>query len=526
MPVKEELTRTLQTTSVKGIPRILSSTHPLQRFLWLVFVLFFFSICMLQVWTSVSEYWHEPKTTLVKEKLYNPYSDDPKSLLPGVVLCNNNPFSPNRSVYEAAGALLPEIFHDMVGKKVKKCKPPNCLVTKKFLLNPWAYYQYVGPEVAAAIVPRPFVLGCEVLVLVGSSLSYYPCDQSLVKVSDVPDPNYFNCKVYEHVKQYKYVVVGMSFILYLDTPGKSANETLAGLSPSTPVSVGASISLIEPATPPVRQTDELLIKPGQHSRVLFSIKVRKRLSLESEPCIDSTHRIEMRNNSYTYNQWHCSAICISRLLKKLCNCSATTPYTDLTKDDPDYCESIRFSRQELENNRMCVMNVDHVLSTECAKECGVPCSQMFYPQVVSSSNWPTLSQIRPFFREIIIQNRLEEQFKQHAETYMAMTSGGEVSPVDKLLATKAIEDNFARLTVMLKHHYVEHQEDSLKYTVSSFVSLLGGCLNLWSGISVIVFMELIDFLYRLFSKHCAVNAVNKVKDREVTHVMPYGMEKN
>ena len=72
-----------------------------------------------------------------------------------------------------------------------------------------------------------------------------------------------------------------------------------------------------------------------------------------------------------------------------------------------------------------------------------------------------------------------------------------VSELEKLLAMKAIENNFAMVYVYVQDKFYSYIKDEVEMKIGSLISLLGGALNLWSGITMLVFVETLDFFIRL-----------------------------
>ncbi len=61
-----------------------------------------------------------------------------------------------------------------------------------------------------------------------------------------------------------------------------------------------------------------------------------------------------------------------------------------------------------------------------------------------------------------------------------------------------VEDNFAKIDISLGSNIMRRYEDTVKITNSSFMASLGGALNLWSGITVVIILEFVDWLIRIF----------------------------
>ena len=67
---------------------------------------------------------------------------------------------------------------------------------------------------------------------------------------------------------------------------------------------------------------------------------------------------------------------------------------------------------------------------------------------------------------------------------------------DLLEAERLIKRNFLTVNVLTQETMLEYKDDP-KLTETAFVSQLGGALNLWAGITVVVIVEVIEFLCEL-----------------------------
>ena len=63
--------------------------------------------------------------------------------------------------------------------------------------------------------------------------------------------------------------------------------------------------------------------------------------------------------------------------------------------------------------------------------------------------------------------------------------------------TSLIKDNFAKVLVYLSSVDVVVVEDHVGVRIFDLLAKIGGTLNLYSGISCIVMVEIIDFLYNI-----------------------------
>ena len=67
-----------------------------------------------------------------------------------------------------------------------------------------------------------------------------------------------------------------------------------------------------------------------------------------------------------------------------------------------------------------------------------------------------------------------------------------------------IKRNFAKVTVRFDFKEIVVYKEIPQFSFTSFIGALGGILNLYSGISFIIVVELADFLISMCKKNCDV----------------------
>ena len=79
-----------------------------------------------------------------------------------------------------------------------------------------------------------------------------------------------------------------------------------------------------------------------------------------------------------------------------------------------------------------------------------------------------------------------------------------ISDLDLHMLEMLIKKNFlsAYITSQL---YIQELRDSPKLTMSSYLSQFGAAANFWAGVTVIVFVEIIEVLYDAISEKCKTN---------------------
>ncbi len=84
-----------------------------------------------------------------------------------------------------------------------------------------------------------------------------------------------------------------------------------------------------------------------------------------------------------------------------------------------------------------------------------------------------------------------------------MDSGNETEALDLLSQTNLIENNFVKLKVFLEDLDITTLEDTPKMTGIAFLSELGGAMNLYIGINLILVVEFLELSCHLAGRLCS-----------------------
>ena len=97
---------------------------------------------------------------------------------------------------------------------------------------------------------------------------------------------------------------------------------------------------------------------------------------------------------------------------------------------------------------------------------------------------------------------------------MRKNESSEHAILEELNNLMLIEDNFAMVSLLMKSQQVDILEDIPKYSWTSVMSSLGGILNLYSGITMIIALEILELIYYLFARLVATLCPD-IKDDKV-----------
>ena len=91
--------------------------------------------------------------------------------------------------------------------------------------------------------------------------------------------------------------------------------------------------------------------------------------------------------------------------------------------------------------------------------------------------------------------------------------------IKQIKSLRLIEDNFLEVLITFSDETIQEFTDSASITWDTLVSNLGGSFNLWLGICVPTFAEIIELIYSLMVIVCCnrnANVIQVVPDRKPT----------
>ena len=138
------------------------------------------------------------------------------------------------------------------------------------------------------------------------------------------------------------------------------------------------------------------------------------------------------------------------------------------------CTDASLSQIQLLQNHRCLLQLT---GSECAL-CKERCEDMDYMTTTSHTKWPLPYQYQSFYQELISDKPYSNRFvKVEEETDESPPSAD---------ALRLTDENFVKIDFYLDYQsYLESAEVPI-YTLFSFLGTLGGALNLWTGITVVV----------------------------------------
>ena len=462
------------------------------RILWLLSVFGLFCISMDICVELVQQYLQRPKAIQFKDiNVFNVEENHAKLfLLPGVTVCNQNPLT----AYNGHDGVSWQQYLDLVSPWLAS-EP----AVREEYMSPKRYLEFLGPEVVAKNEPvHDFITDCTVGMVFNSDR--ITCSSVVWNVTYFPTVHYSQCYTITFDPESIAFMDVLSLTLYLD----EVNGQMVEYSSEITATRGVAVIIHEPGQLPYFRNAHFAAA-GQ----LTSFKVRKtlyeRLPDSSDPCRDSADSAEIQDLSgarYSYSQVGCTLTALQKVTLEACGCI----HSDYILSTPNhslqgmhFCGVFTENSTQMSAEKACAMSVvtgsqiDDIITS-----CIASCDETLHSVSVSSSPWLTETAQLSFYKHFIKGKSFAEYFKAYDGIYNDYIATLDKSKaIDELEKLSLIEKNFARVDIVMPAMRADLYKVVYQMSFESLLASIGGNLNLWSGISVIVLVELLDLFIKL-----------------------------
>ena len=359
------------------------------------------------------------------------------------------------------------------------------------LLTMRGYFAHIGPGMAKRLGHslQAFLLECKLKIFAGGGSKLEDCSDNDVRITQLVTSEHFTCFVFSLQNQtFQNAKTGLELVLHLDNY-MYENQ----VNPSLRATAGVIVFSVRTRNVPYFPGVE--IPAGNSAQVKLTLTSKERLGYPHGRCITEGTKPEfMRRHGVNYTKHACVLFCVNEAVQDTCNCTDTSfPAAFLTGEEPQYCQSLNQTREDLAKKFDCTSQEKLSQHLKCTSNvCYYECSAVEPELDVSYSKWPTASNL-PFFYQRYIHGR------PHQKRYKDFSPDNwtNISEIDVLLSQRLVEENFLRISFFLDSYTYLVFSEVPQLTLSSFLSQLGGALNLWSGITVILAIEVVELFVRL-----------------------------
>ncbi len=477
-------------TSLKALPMVVKRESCYLRAIWAGFITILVILTVYNVVQVMIAFVQYPVVTNIKKGyIFGLNHQD----FYDVTVCNLDPIS---SLANVTGKNIPSVkafrHHVMNITACHGCpevERKQMLDVRSLLLTRQGYYQYIGYDNAVRLGHRKeaFIIDCTLQELQGMAWVNIPCEGNTV-ITPVITAAYFTCyTIHSKVFVNNQTILGYNLVLYLDNVyGKSTFE----FSTMRAGELGVALLVHEPGTVPNFLVDIYELQPGTSVHLLTNVNVRKRLPHPYGTCVEDEgddipdRRFEL-----------CCGNCVTEAVINACGCQDV--YTTWVQTGNDahisFCEDASLPGDVLLNNTACMMEQRRQQWHRCSMLCHPSCHEATYENTMSQSTWPSVPPSQDFY-QTFIQNRPYSHYFPSNLFMENLNMSDNNSVLTATYASMYIRNNFMKVNVRLANQKYDIVKDVPKTTFEGLFSALGGALNFWIGITVILIVEMIDLV--------------------------------
>ncbi len=234
--------------------------------------------------------------------------------------------------------------------------------------------------------------------------------------------------------------------------------------------------------------------------------VRKRLGPPYDHCAvprDSTFYVGMQGQKYPYTKLTCLNACAQNAVVQQCQCFDPALVVDSSREhlERPFCATYANDVIEVVRRMSCAARAKESVNISQCEECLDDCVEPILTTSSTLSVWPKKPQRLWFYRRLLDKKPRSFTYKYNIynTTWGLLRAGNETAAKEILDKTTLIEENFLKITSYLQSMEATILEDKPQGTITSLMSEIGGILNLYSGVSLIVVIECLDLMYRLLA---------------------------
>ena len=547
MGLRDVLEKFARSTTMHGMPKIISSHSIFARIFWSLICVAAGAMFCTQISELLQKYFSFPKKVTVE------IATGPQPF-PSISVCNMR----HLDVYTLNTLNRKFIEDDLPMNHINKTN--DSFINEYMALTArfselWYRYQmthtYVFQEAFSqatyvANIPEEIISTAGVQIdqfIVKCNFGQHECNITQ-DFKQFFDPKYFNCFTYMSPETKEIAVLegienGLSSILFSGGGVLDKNEeirVLPGVQDSQSLvsaSEGIQVVIHPSGTPPLPYAEGYAVPPGYSASFGLRPRWMKRIGTPYGNCTD---RYTLGDTSDGYRLISCQNMCLQRYIVSLCNCKDKT-LPDLPELNATSCRSTRHIPDScmlnatsycldlllrLYANTQCIRSAKvsftkkHSSTHDCA--CFPACNEVAYDISYSLAKWPASG----YEGDAVYLDLF------HVESFPARYSG---TPKYDMMSNyfnnfshdreKMMRD-FARINVYIADTNAYIVEEAADYSSAQLLSDIGGQLGLWVGISVITLAELLELLCDLCGFVCDnrqhTSNVGKQQERETSHI--------
>ena len=410
-----------------------------------------------------------------------------------------------------------------------------------------------------------FIMSCQIMGLGSMDYIYKSC-AGRTNIRTVTTPEYLNCFSIDVFDYSEYMPgVGVNLVLFLDNPTANLTRDYLPNRKRGRQSRGILLEVHDTKDFPTLAKDAFKAPPGHKLHAKFEMDQRERLGDPYGTCVDTefVENYTIDGQPLKYSPQACYQSCMQLFLAKICACKQPWKLghiLDGLKHLP-YCATTKDGRKKFLQRMKCVVGREESIYDICRSQCYDRCNHFMFKSSHSLSQWPTTGNFMDVY-EIYLKNTIAEDilarrvnmikgYQDHSAMknssdgsrrqrrhHKHSTQGrfGEDLETDLVVngdfhrgeyqnrscsrrgagvkldvrramrdfgAFQTLADNLIMVEALLKDDTYLVVSDAMKTRHMELISQLGGILNLWSGLNVIILFEVFEMFYRMIAKWCS-----------------------
>ncbi|VDK21096.1 unnamed protein product [Taenia asiatica] len=464
----------LESTSIRGCSRIVRSENRIIRYMWATYLCFTTLFLHISIMKLVFEYMEYA----VNIQTYN--NMDAPMAFPTVTFCNHQPFSArayqlwrNESVISPTrfNQLLRHRAANLLAQSVEIPKNDNesvRLLDRELLLEslrqaivydtlplyyqslPWPTHLELGHS------PKDLIALCLLRYSSKWAVTGPGCEDSALRVRRQSNPKFFNCFSVEIVKEFSQHIRELGLVLWLgpdENHGKEDRQ--AFLFDLFEQAYGLRVSIHEPGQMANLDRHSFQVAPGRMNELTFQTVQSVHNNRPTKPCFTEPKETftDLEENFY-YEFELCLKSHLQQQIIDKCG------YRSMNLMDKEVVDRREKCAESIVNNAAVYRKVleDHGI---CLRRC----VSTEYESKVSVTVW------RP------------------TGLFDAVVNGMEAKLIEHFLKTSDLDE-----AKIFDERYT-YLEENLVLTVNALFSRIGGLCSLYIGLTLAVFMEIVEFIY-------------------------------
>ena len=486
MTVYAALKQFCQTTSIKGLPRMIKASVWSLRIMWALCVIFGSAVALYQIIYIMKAYFEYETSTTIEEL------EGEETIFPDVTVCKTNP-PPILTEPDAPGITLDEYLYTISEFMQNASRVELDTLEEFHSLD--GYFQTITDKYVFHQTSRNMTVNC---VFRYRNDDDYNCSDSSFAKPRFLTPSFPACITFKPPNfEDRRLIQSLSVVLYLDDflPHLVPNF---GSDVSYPQTAGIEIFIHAPNTFPNLLTG-IVGSPGWETAVKIIDVRRMRAEDPYSNCNGAPYDKIDEDADFSYTESTCRHNCTQVRAISECGClDPRAPTFSSQRLQYAFCGMLNGSKEEMVNRLQCLYNDTDVRNDDCDEHCVEKCTSLDFEYHSMGGMWPHESRQLAFYNKYIKGFGYPSEFNVYDEIEREFESNPRAA-YKRLQTETLLKRNFLKVKVYFDGRNVLQYRDSPVHTPSSVSGSLGGILNLWIGISFVTAIEIAELFYNIIS---------------------------